>query len=76
MLRKGAGLLNRELKHILKQSFIKAPRFYKSQELSMPIIDIDKFTHKKEGWEKECALIAECLHDTGILVVKDSVKYN
>ena len=48
---------------------------FSTQILSMPIIDLDKFLHKKSGWEIECKLTAECLHDTGILVIKDPVNY-
>jgi hypothetical protein len=42
-------------------------------ELSMPIIDLSKFINKSEGWEKDCKTVGDCLHDTGILVVKDPV---
>lgn len=45
-----------------------------SEDLSMPVIDFKKFLNKSEGWEKECKLTAECLHDTGILVVRDPVR--
>jgi len=38
----------------------------------MPIIDMDKFMNRREGWENECKLTADCLHDTGIIVVKDN----
>lgn len=51
------------------------PKFLFSEDLKMPIIDFKKFLDKSEGWEKECKLTAECLHDTGILVVKDPVKF-
>jgi hypothetical protein len=46
---------------------------FSSTDLTVPTIDLDKFTNKREGWEKECKLTADCLHDTGILVIKDSV---
>ncbi len=42
-------------------------------EANMPTIDIDKFINKGQNWEKECKLAAECLHETGIMVVRDSV---
>jgi hypothetical protein len=47
-----------------------------SLDLTMPIIDMDKFINKSQGWEKECKIAAECLHDTGIIVIKDPVKIN
>lgn len=49
---------------------------FSSQDLTMPVIDIEKFVNKSEGWEKECKITAECLHDTGILVVRDPVRMN
>lgn len=48
---------------------------FSSIDLTMPVVDLNKFLNKSEGWEKECKLTAECLHDTGILVVKDNVKF-
>jgi hypothetical protein len=58
-----------------RSSLFKTPmrRFSKSYELNMPIIDIDKFNNKSQGWESECKLLADCLHDTGIIVIKDRV---
>jgi hypothetical protein len=44
-----------------------------SEHLEMPIIDLRKYLNKSEGWERECKLTADCLHDTGILVVRDPV---
>jgi hypothetical protein len=44
-----------------------------SEDLEMPIIDLRKYLNKSEGWERECKLTADCLHDTGILVVRDPV---
>jgi hypothetical protein len=49
---------------------------FSSQDLTMPIIQLDKYINKSQGWEQECKLASECLHDTGILVIKDSVKIN
>ncbi len=57
----------------LSQKLYSNSKFNFSQELKMPIIDLDKFIHREHGWEKECKILAECLHDTGILVVKDKV---
>ena len=57
------------------KSLYTTKKFLFSEELKMPVIDLKKFLDKSEGWEKECKLTAECLHDTGILVVKDPVKY-
>jgi hypothetical protein len=42
-------------------------------ELTMPVIDLAKFINKSEGWKEECKLVGECLHETGILVVRDPV---
>jgi len=42
-------------------------------ELNIPTIDLDKFLNKCQNWESECKLAAECLHDTGIMIVKDPV---
>ena len=42
--------------------------------LEVPIIDFDLFLNKREGWQNECKKVAECLNQTGILVVKDPVK--
>jgi hypothetical protein len=42
-------------------------------ELNIPTIDLDKFLNKSQNWESECKLAAECLHDTGIMIVKDPV---
>jgi len=46
---------------------------FSSYDLEVPTIDSDKFINKSQGWEQECKIAAECLHDTGILVVKDKV---
>jgi hypothetical protein len=67
-------LLNLSPIKIRFNSFIKTKKLgFSSGELLMPIIDMDKFMNKREGWEKECKLTADCLHETGILVVKDNV---
>jgi hypothetical protein len=61
-------------KNNLKGRFNKLPRFsFTSANLEVPTINFDKFMKKSQGWEQECKLAAECLHDTGILVIKDSV---
>jgi hypothetical protein len=54
---------------------IKSLRNFSSvlNEANMPTIDIDKFLNKGQNWESECKLAAECLHETGIMVVRDSV---
>lgn len=44
-------------------------------EFHIPTIDLDKFINKKQNWESECKLAAECLHETGIMIVKDPVKH-
>ncbi len=43
-------------------------------DINMPIIDIDKFLNKGQNWERECKNAADSLHETGIMIVKDSVK--
>ena len=50
-------------------------RNYKSfsQAINMPVIDINKYLNKSEGWKQECKLVSDCLHETGILVIKDPV---
>lgn len=45
-------------------------------ELQIPTIDLDKFLNKSQNWERECKLAAECLHDTGIMIVRDPVRIN
>lgn len=40
-------------------------------EVELPVIDFSIFFDKKEGWEAECAKVADSLHRTGILLVKD-----
>ena len=42
-----------------------------SQDLSLPEINIGKYLNKQSGWEAECKLVAQCLHETGVLQVKD-----
>lgn len=44
-----------------------------SQAISLPTIDVDKYLNKSQGWEKECKLASDCLHETGILIIKDPV---
>lgn len=61
---------------LTRPNFFKLTKFNFSQSegLNMPVIDIDKFINKSEGWQSECKLMADCLHDTGILVIKDRVR--
>ncbi len=66
-------MLLRNIRPALKSTLLKTNKSYFSDELKMPIIDFNKFLIKSEGWEKECKLTAECLHETGILVVRDPV---
>lgn len=56
------------------KGLFKTQNFKFSYDLKLPIIDLDKFINRREGWESECKILAECLHDTGVLCVKDSVK--
>lgn len=42
-------------------------------DIDMPVIDIDKFMNKSQGWEKECKAAADSLHNTGIMIVRDGV---
>eukprot|EP00347_Sterkiella_histriomuscorum_P013073 403366126 len=37
----------------------------------VPIIDVEKYLNKEDGWEVECDKVAECLHKFGILIFKD-----
>lgn len=41
---------------------------------ALPVIDFDVFLNKREGWEAECAKVADSLHRTGMLLVKDLVR--
>jgi hypothetical protein len=41
---------------------------------ALPVCDFDVYLNKKEGWEAECAKVADCLYRTGILIVKDPVR--
>jgi len=43
------------------------------EELKIPVIDIEKFLKKSGGWENECKLASDCLHESGIMIVKDPV---
>jgi hypothetical protein len=70
-LNKVISLRNRVLNSKYMLNLTKS-RF--SEDLTLPIIDFQKFLNKSEGWEKECKITAECLHDTGVLCVKDPVK--
>ena len=45
-----------------------------SDSIEIPTIDFDKFLNRREGWQNECKIVADCLNETGILVVKDPVK--
>lgn len=66
--------LNKLLSYSFK-SLSKVNKFrFSTDTVSMPVIDMDKFMNKREGWESECKLTADCLHETGILVVKDTVR--
>lgn len=44
-----------------------------SEFVDIPTIDFQKFLNKSEGWKSECQKVADCLHDTGILIIKDPV---
>lgn len=68
-----SNLINQTLKqNKLLKNVIKA--FSSSNdEVKIPTIDIYKFINKSQNWETECKLAAECLHDTGIMIVKDPV---
>jgi hypothetical protein len=65
--------------YITKKSyFSQAKKFFSSSSndtLEVPTIDFDLFLNKRPGWQDECEKVANCLHQTGILVVKDPVKH-
>ena len=46
---------------------------FSSDTIDIPTICIKKYLNKSEGWEKECKAVADCLYETGVLVVKDPV---
>lgn len=61
---------------LAKQSGVKffnltVRRFALTQELNLPIIEVGKYLNKSQGWESECKLLADCLHETGVLAIKD-----
>jgi len=70
--------VSRNMARIITNSqFSKLSKFnFSSYDMEVPTIQLDKFINKSQGWEQECKIAAECLHDTGILVVKDSVIFN
>jgi hypothetical protein len=37
----------------------------------IPVIDVKAYLEKLPGWEVECQKVAFCLHNYGILVVRD-----
>jgi hypothetical protein len=47
--------------------------FSSQYDLTVPTINLNKFMNKSQGWDSEAKLAAECIHDTGILVVKNEV---
>jgi hypothetical protein len=62
---------------IRKSYFSQVMKFFSSASndtLEVPTIDFDLFLNKRPGWQDECEKVANCLHQTGILVVKDPVK--
>ena len=76
-----SNLFQHNFKYLNKYNFSSnhqtpqaANKNYKVSELTMPVIYMDKFMNRSEGWEKECKTLAECLNETGIMVVKDKVK--
>lgn len=48
-------------------------RRFTSNTLSLPEVDVQKFLNRSKGWENECKTVSECLHDTGVLVIRDPV---
>ena len=36
-----------------------------------PVIDLQKFFERSDGWQKECDKVAASLHKFGILIVRD-----
>jgi len=41
--------------------------------LDLPVVDIKKYLNKSSGWESECKLVSDCLHETGLVVLRDPV---
>jgi len=67
-----------KIKKIISKSNPFAVKGFKNfssslNQVNMPTIDIDKFINKGQNWENECKLAADCLHETGIMVVRDQV---
>lgn len=65
------GLVNKGIRNSRFSNYTKFN--FSSYDLDIPTINLDKFMNKSQGWEQECKIAADCLHDTGILVVRDSV---
>lgn len=57
------------------KSFNTIVKRFQSTELTLPVINVDKYLKKSEGWQTECKLVAECLHETGVLCIKDPVSH-
>lgn len=51
--------------------FLKNQHFSFSKVLDLPIIDVNKYLNRVEGWEKECKIVSDCLYETGVLCIKD-----
>jgi hypothetical protein len=67
------GIVNKVVRNSQFAKFTKSN--FSSYDLDIPTINLDKFMNKSQGWEQECKIAADCLHDTGILVVRDTVIY-
>ena len=52
---------------------INSVKKFFSLDLTLPVVNVDKYLNKSEGWQKECKLVADCLHDTGVLCIRDPV---
>lgn len=59
--------------NLFRKSINVKAKFFSSDTIEIPTIDFDKFLNRREGWQQECRLVADCLNETGVLVVKDPV---
>lgn len=50
---------------------VEALKAQPAEHQEVPIIDFSCYFEKREGWEVECAKVADSLHRFGVLVVRD-----
>lgn len=58
-------------KSIVINKFLKTQIKYFSDTLELPVVDVAKYLNRSQGWEKECKLVSDCFHETGVLAIRD-----